>query len=184
MRYTTIIDISEFPLLYRNPNIRLLYLHLCLKSGYHDYDRDILDISIRQLASDVGLTLSATRHALHILKTSSLISMEGSTIRVKKWLMDEKISKRSKNKKDELHEVQQREFVRRQEALEKDIAERKQTRKLYEEKGLTSFILFFEQKYQDYLDGSPDAISSLRRNLSTYLEQCKNLNRKPLITEI
>lgn len=87
MRYTTLIDISEVPEVYCNMNARLLYLHMVLKSGYHDEDRDTLRASFRQLAAAVGLTLSATRHALRILGASGLIQKEGEVWRVKKWIV-------------------------------------------------------------------------------------------------
>lgn len=86
MRYTTLIDISEVPEVYGNVNARLLYLHMVLKSGYHDEDRDTLRASFRQLAAAVGLTLSATRHALRILGASGLVQKEGEVWRVKKWI--------------------------------------------------------------------------------------------------
>lgn len=90
MRYTTVIDISEFPSLYRNHNARLVYLHLALKSGYHDDDRDLIDISIRSLAATVGLTVSATRHSLRVLEQSEMIAREGQRWRVRKFFLDVK----------------------------------------------------------------------------------------------
>lgn len=90
MRYTTVIDISEFPALYRNHNARLVYLHLALKSGYHDDDRDLIDISIRSLAATVGLTVSATRHSLRILEQSEMIARDGQRWRVRKFFLDVK----------------------------------------------------------------------------------------------
>ena len=61
MRYTTVIDISEMPEVYKNSTARLIYLHMSLKAGYHDADRDLVKLSIRRLSSDVGVTVSATR---------------------------------------------------------------------------------------------------------------------------
>ena len=89
MRYTTLIDITEQPDLYRNKNARLLYLHMVLKSGYHDNDRDLLDKSYRILASEVGLTLSATRHAVAQLEAAGLLKKEAGAWRVKKWIVQE-----------------------------------------------------------------------------------------------
>ena len=89
MRYTTLIDITEQPALYRNKNARLLYLHMVLKAGYHDNDRDILDKSFRILASEVGLTLSATRHAVAQLEAAGLLKKEQGSWRVKKWIVQE-----------------------------------------------------------------------------------------------
>lgn len=81
------IDISEIPSVYRCQNARLLYVHMALKCGYHDDDRDILNDSIRTLAIRTGLTVSATRHALGVLQSASLITREGSAWRIKKWVM-------------------------------------------------------------------------------------------------
>lgn len=89
MRYTTLIDISELPDVYRNKNVRLLYMHIVLKSGYHDQNRDLLDKSLRSLASEVGLTFSATRHAVAQLEAAGLLKKEGGTWRVKKWIVQE-----------------------------------------------------------------------------------------------
>lgn len=90
MRYTTIIDVSADPLVYRNMNARLLYLHMALKSGWHDDDRDRLTMSIRQLAAGAGLTVSATRHAIVVLTKAKLISRdsESGVWTVKKWHLD------------------------------------------------------------------------------------------------
>lgn len=89
MRYTTIIDISEFPAVYNNPNARLIYLHLALKSGWHDADRDQIKTSIRRVAMEVGLTVSATRHALVQLERDKLLTRSGDTWTVKKWIIQE-----------------------------------------------------------------------------------------------
>lgn len=101
MRYTTIIDLSELPAVYRNRNARLLYLHLCLKCGYHDDDRDIMVTSLRRLSADVGLTLSATRFAIGQLEANDLVSREGDRWRVRKWLMSPEITKRVAKKQQQ-----------------------------------------------------------------------------------
>lgn len=89
MRYTTVIDITETPELYRNINVRLLYLHLCLKSGWHDNDRDRLTMSIRTMATDCGLSVSATRHAIRKLVEAKLLKREDDgRWYVKKWHLD------------------------------------------------------------------------------------------------
>lgn len=77
MRYTTLIDISEYPQLYRSSSVRLVYLHLVLKSGFHDDDRDLCAVSIRRLANDCGLTVAATRHALGLLEKAAMITRQG-----------------------------------------------------------------------------------------------------------
>lgn len=98
MRYTTIIDITELESVYRNVNCRLLYLHMCLKSGYHDTDRDQLHASLRNLAAATGLTLSATRHAISKLIAANLLSRTGDTWQVLKWVQSDPISSRPKSR--------------------------------------------------------------------------------------
>lgn len=98
MRYTTVIDISEMPDIYRNKNAVLLYVHMCLKCGYHDEDRDVLEISIRNLAIRSGLSVSATRHALLKLEASKLIARQDGRWYVRKWVPTVDISPRPKGK--------------------------------------------------------------------------------------
>lgn len=94
MRYTTLIDISDVPALYRNQNTRLLYLHMVLKSGYHDDDRDLLALSIRSLAYGCGLTVSATRNALRQLMAAGMVTKTDRGFIVKKWVKTQQITPR------------------------------------------------------------------------------------------
>lgn len=97
MRYTTIIDISEMSEVYRNLNTRAVYLHLVLKSGYHDDDRDKIRISIRRLAAESGLTVSAVRNALQQLEKASMIERTSDgTTSVRKWILETKPMPRTK----------------------------------------------------------------------------------------
>lgn len=96
MRYTTIIDISEMPDIYRNKNARLIYLHMVLRSGYHDNDRDIIGTSIRRLASETGTTVSTVRHALQLLERNGLLTRESERMKVTKWLQQDAITPRPK----------------------------------------------------------------------------------------
>lgn len=99
MRYTTIIDIREFPQIYRNNHAKLVYLHLVLISGYHDEDRDQTPISIRQICYDTGLSLSAVRHSLKVLISAGLLSRSGITWTVKKFVLEKQISPRIRSEK-------------------------------------------------------------------------------------
>lgn len=98
MRYTTIIDISEIQDVYRNKNARLVYLHLALKAGYHDEDRDVLRLSIRTTAWTVGLTVSATRHALAVLERAGLLRRTKSGWTITKWIQAADPTPRPKKK--------------------------------------------------------------------------------------
>lgn len=108
MRYTTVIDISEFPSVYKNPNARLVYLHMALKSGYHAEDKDKLKSSIRRIAMAVGLTVSATRHALAQLEREQLITKTDSGWMVKKWVVETFPEKNQVKKKTAAQEERER----------------------------------------------------------------------------
>lgn len=95
MRYTTIIDVTEIPDIWRNPNVTRLYFYMAMRCGYHDDDRDQLRISIRNLSYASGLTLSACRHALKILQKFGLVSPMGDHYQVKKFLLEIKPTSRT-----------------------------------------------------------------------------------------
>ncbi len=96
MRYTTIIDITEIPQISKNRNAVDIYVTACLKCGYHDYDRDCWRRSYRDIADDLGITLSACRHALATLEKYHLITREDDHWRVTKYVETQTISKRPK----------------------------------------------------------------------------------------
>lgn len=98
MRYTTVIDISQDAALYKNHSVRLIYLHLALKSGYHDNDRDKISTSIRRLAAEVGVTVAATRHAIKQLKKAGMLTTNNVSWSVKKWVLEEKPGSRTQPK--------------------------------------------------------------------------------------
>lgn len=124
MRYTTVIDISEMPDIYKNQHARVLYLHLALKSGYHDADRDRIKISIRILAGTVGLTVSAVRHALQQLEKAGLVKRDGDTMVIKKWIIDEPPTPRQKKMDPKPSDGRTKQDLGRQ--LDEQIAEYKQ----------------------------------------------------------
>lgn len=126
MRYTTIIDISEISEVYRNTTARLIYMHMCLKAGYHDADRDLVRLSIRRVSADVGVTVSATRHALRLLERVGLLTREGELWRVKKWVEEQKITTRAKTKRDMQEQIQRLERQRQQVILEQQHQEHQQ----------------------------------------------------------
>lgn len=98
MRYTTLIDISEWPELYQNVNVRCVYLHLVLRSGYHDDDRDKIRTSLRRVALQTGCTLAAVRHAVKVLQSHGLLKIEGPTWQVTKWVIGQNITSRAQQR--------------------------------------------------------------------------------------
>lgn len=126
MRYTTVIDITEISDVYKNATARLIYLHLSLKAGYHDADRDLVKLSIRRLSADVGVTVSATRHALHQLERAGLLTREGELWRVRKWVEEQQITTRAKTKREMQEQIQRLERQRQQVILEQQHQEHQQ----------------------------------------------------------
>lgn len=126
MRYTTAIDISEMPEVYRNMTARLIYFHMSLKAGYHDSDRDLVNLSIRRLSLEVGVTVSATRHALHLLERSGLLIREGQLWRIKKWVEEQTITTRAKTKREMQEQIQRLERQRQQVILDQQHQEHKE----------------------------------------------------------
>lgn len=168
MRYTTIIDISEYPQVYRNVNVRLLYMHLVLKSGYHDEDRDMITTSIRRLAADTGLTVSAVRFALKVLQSYQLLQRQGNVYQVKKWVIQTKPRARPKN----IEEVQEPDAVRQRKVEEEKIkAERRQDQKKIEKfynQGKTPFMVYYEGQVKLAEQGDPHAIEIVKQRRSQY----------------
>lgn len=177
MRYTTLIDISEIPIIYRNQNTRLVYLHLALKAGYHDNDRDLTDISLRRLAGEVGLTLSATRHALAILQKFQLIAKDGTLWRVKKFVLEQPITTRPKSeKKRKEQEAEQMKKAAEIEQKEREQEERRKEKEL-RKSGKTSFMVYYEEMEAAAAQGDPVALDIVRRNKKFYemqVEKMKN----------
>lgn len=96
MRYTTVIDIIEVPSVWRSMNARQLYFFMALRAGWHNEDRDIVRTSIRTLAADCGLTVSATRCALSLLEKHKLIEKSDVGWKVLKWIAQDPPAPRTK----------------------------------------------------------------------------------------
>ena len=175
MRYTTIIDITEMPVIYRNVNARLVYLHLVLKSGYHDYDRDIVSLSLRRLSAETGLSLSAIRHAISQLEKAKLLTRQGNIWVVKKWIIEQKISTRARTARQQKQIEIEAERRREQEKREQEALIHKAQREQLEAEGKTPFMLFFERQQKLAAAGDPEAAESVKRNQKYYDMQVERM---------
>lgn len=172
MRYTTIIDIREFPQIYRNDHAKLVYLHLVLISGYHDEDRDQTPISIRQISYDTGLSLSAVRHSLKVLISAGLLTRSGITWTVKKFVLDKPISPRIRSeKKRSAAENLERERIIKEEQNQR---EREEKRRYQEEikAGKNPLKEMVKDLMERAQNGDEEAAENLKRYKST-VEQIK-----------
>lgn len=178
MRYTTVIDISEINSLYRNKNAVLLYFHLCLKAGYQDDNRDIVDISIRRLSSDLDMSISAVRNALKRLQDFKLVTLSEGKITVKKWLMAETPTARPKNARQA--KQQQEDAVRRKYEAEikaqreREDAERAaldERKQMLLRQGKTIYMLTYEKYLEEAEKGDAMCIELAKRNKARYEEE-------------
>lgn len=76
-KYTTILDISRTAS-YQNINARLIYLHIACRLDCSTYD---YTKSIRQLASELNMTVAAVRSALKLLQSDGLVTTRLTTHR-------------------------------------------------------------------------------------------------------
>lgn len=125
MRYTTIIDIRDHPQIWNNPNITRAYLYLCLSSGYHDTDRDVVHVSVRGLAALTGLSVAASRHALQQLQKAGLITRHGDAWKVTKFVITEAPATRPKTKREQQLEIERLQRAEEQRRRDTESAEKK-----------------------------------------------------------
>lgn len=177
MRYTTIIDISEFPALYNNHSTRLLYLHLCLRSGYHDYDRDICQHSIRRLAYETGLSIAAVRNSLAQLGKYQLVRRQGELLQVRKFIVEQPISKRGKTKRQEQAAQAAQERAAAHNQMKRERQERQAMVDDLRAQGKTSFMVYYEQQQAAAAAGDPNAAAFIEANKHTYELHQKSIKK-------
>lgn len=168
MRYTTIIDISASQTLYKSKSVRLVYLHLVLRSGYHDNDRDLVNISLRRLAEDVGITLAATRHALKQLEQLKMIQRNGSVIWVRKWVMEQTITKRAKTNQQQKQIDAVAARKRQEEQLDKHLQAEQNYRDQQAAQGKDGFMLWYEEQQRKAAAGDIEAQRTVERKRKDY----------------
>lgn len=170
MRYTPIIDITENKILYQNINVRLVYLHLVLKSGYHDYNRDMISISLRKLSTEVGISLGAVRHALEILTKAKMIYKKDNVFHVRKWIVEQKITSRATSKRQEQAILNQKEREKENKEREIEYQERQKRVDELRKQGKTEYMLYYENMMKKAQNGDLYALKIVERNKSIYEE--------------
>lgn len=166
MRYTTVIDISEIPEIYRNKNVCRLYFHLCLKAGYHDDDRDVVKLSIRGMSYETGLSLSATRNAIGQLLKHGLLEKSADSLKVRKFVVEMPISKRARTRKE----------IDPGKAVQKALQEETQDRMRAGEK--TSWMKLYEYKMNSAKAGDKAAQKFVKDHAEQYKEQCEMIKKE------
>lgn len=179
MRYTTVIDISEFPAIYRSPSVSKLYIHMALKAGYQAENRDLYTKSIRATAADTGLSVSAVRHALAVLERTRLIQRSGPAWLVKKFVEEVIYDQREKTKKTrKTSSTPANDRERQQTELESRLdAERRQREALFAA-GKNPWMNYYETKERAARAGDVDAIEWCRKNRSEYERQAQAIKNQ------
>lgn len=178
MRYTTLIDISEIPAVYRNINARIVYLHLALKAGYHDDDRDICRLSIRSIAYDSGVTVSAARNALTQLQKAGLVARQGDCWVIRKWLPEQTVSPRARNKRQEAAAQAAAMRISEEQARERDREIERIQRENLARSGKNSFMIYYESMMKRAAAGDLEAARVVERNRETYDQAMRNMQEK------
>lgn len=132
MRYTTVIDITQCPDIYRNTNARLLYFHMVLVCGYHDNDKGLVRKSVRQLAAETGITKSAVENALRQLKKFDLVRKNRGRLYVRTWAPEQPITKPKRRAQEIKDQAIAQERELKNQELRADIQRRKEGSVSYE----------------------------------------------------
>lgn len=173
MRYTTIIDIRDIPAIWNNANCSRVYLYMCLAAGWQDYNRDIVSISIRQLAGSCRITPAAARNALVQLEKAGLIRKSaGSIYMVVKWIAEMTVTPRNKTQRQQ--QAAEAEARRQEEARLRDQEREKaaeNVRKL-RARGKTPFMVYYEDLEKKAAAGDIEAINLVKRHRESYESHC------------
>lgn len=145
MRYTTLIDVTEIPEVWRNANTCRLYMYLALRSGYHDDDRDIVKSSLRTIAAHSGLTLSAVRHGLQVLQKTGLVRPVNGALNVTKFVLEQKITSRAKTKQQQQQQDQQKAREDAQKKLDAQLRQERRLREQGTEQNDAEVVAMYEQ---------------------------------------
>lgn len=181
MRYTTVIDITEYRQIYKSANCRLVYLHLALRAGYHDDDRDIVDISIRNLAMRVGITVSAARHALAMLEKSGLLTRSGGVMIVRKWCEQKPVTKRQPSQLPADRQAAMADERRRiQERQEEKQRREEQERQDLERRGKSSFMVYYEAQLEKARQGDPEAAEIVKKRRAMYEQEVERMKQEEI----
>lgn len=181
MRYTTVIDISEIDEIYRNPAAVRVYIHLALNCGYHDYDRDIYTGSIRRLMTELGLTLSATRHAIKVLQAHNLVRLQGGVYVITKYIPSETITPRTKTAKQAAMQVEAARRIEAQHTWEAAHDENRRQLEAIWAQGKSSWMVYYESRQKLAQAGDQEAAKWCERNRHQYDQESarmKNFNQK------
>lgn len=171
MRYTTVIDISEIAEIYRNPAAVRVYIHMTLKCGYHDTDRDIYTGSIRRIMADLGLSLSAARHAIKVLQAHHLVRLQGGVYVITKYIPSEVITPRAKTAKQAAQQAETARRIETQQSIEAAHDDNRRQLEAIWAQGKSSWMVFYENRQKLAQAGDQEAAKWCERNHQQYEQE-------------
>lgn len=177
MRYTTVIDVSEIAEIYRNPTAVRVYIHMTLKCGYHDADRDIYTGSIRRLMADLGLSLSATRHAIKVLQAHHLVRLQGGVYIITKYIPSETIMPRAKTAKRVAQQAETARRIEAQQAIETAHDDNRRQLEAIWAQGKSSWMVFYENRLKLAQAGDQEAARWCERNRTRYDQEARDMKK-------
>lgn len=113
-----------------------------------------------------GLSLSATRNAITQLMKYGLLEKTQDGYKVKKFLLEQPISKRVRKRKD----------IDTGQAIAKALEEEREERIRTSDK--SGFMVYYERQLERSKAGDKDALRYVEKNRQTYEESCKNWKKQ------
>lgn len=129
------------------------------------------------MAADCGLTLSAVRHALHILEQAQLVLKVGGVWQVRKYIQSAAPTPRPKTKRQQVEQDISKEREQANQERERQAEIERQRREQNHASGTNDFILYYEQKIRDAAEGDIDAQRAVERHRAAY-ERMKSKKNK------
>lgn len=125
-----------------------------------------------------GLSVGATRHALHILMTARLLTRNGDVWQVTKWVQESTVSPRPKQTRQSAQQAALRAERARQE--ERDEKERLEKQKQLEQRanGKTSFMVYYEAQLEKARQGDLEAAQIVQKNKAFYEKHCATIEQE------
>lgn len=178
MRYTTIIDISEYPDIWTSSSCRVLYLYLVLKSGWRDDDRDMLHCSIRQLSLATGLSKSAVEHAIRKLGKAGLLSKKDGAWIVTKWVLQGPVTSRAKTKQQQAVKDQEAAVQEERDRQARQLEIERQRNAALAQQGKNGWMVYYEQLVEKAAHGDQEAARKVSADRERYERLKANFENK------
>lgn len=117
---------------------------------------------------ETGCSVSAVRHALHVLEQAQLIRKQGTLWQVRKFIVEQPISSRAKTRKEADRRRIQDQEAQEREAREVARAAEEKKRSEQWKAGKHPFLEYYEGILQRAAAGDPEALKLKETHRATY----------------